>query len=146
MKKMNFNLRWTILIGAILLPASYSELKHGFGQENETAQTEDESNKFVDYLQNARDLLNQTSIEFKNSNYTGAEELANTAYLDNFEHVEHELEEKGSPSFMEVLEHMMREELRDLIQDKVNQTKLDMHINATDAKLVEAIDLLKSTE
>lgn len=145
MKKMNFNLRWTILIGAILLPASYSELKHGFGQENETAQTEDESNKFVDYLQNARDLLNQTSIEFKNSNYTGAEELANTAYLDNFEHVEHELEEKGSPSFMEVLEHMMRE-LRDLIQDKVDQTKLDMHINATDAKLVEAIDLLKSTE
>ncbi len=142
---MNFNLRWTILIGAILLPASYSELKHGFGQENETAQTEDESNKFVDYLQNARDLLNQTSIEFKNSNYTGAEELANTAYLDNFEHVEHELEEKGSPSFMEVLEHMKRE-LRDLIQDKVDQTKLDMHINATDAKLVEAIDLLKSTE
>ena len=59
---MNFNLRWTILIGAILLPASYSVLKHGFGQENETAQTEDESNKFVDYLQNARDLLNQTSI------------------------------------------------------------------------------------
>ena len=145
MKKMNFNLRWTILIGAILLPASYSELKHGFGQENETAQTEDESNKFVDYLQNARDLLNQTSIEFKNSNYTGAEELANTAYLDNFEHVEHELEEKGSPSFMEVLEHMKRE-LGDLIQDKVDQTKLDMHINATDAKLVEAIDLLKSTE
>ena len=99
-----------------------------------------------DYLQNARDLLNLTSVEFKNSNYTGAEELANTAYLDNFEHVEHELEEKGSPSFMEDLEHMMREELRDLIQDKVDQTELDMHINATDAKLVEAIDLLKGTE
>ncbi|HJS63389.1 MAG TPA: hypothetical protein VJ767_00855 [Nitrososphaeraceae archaeon] len=47
---------------------------------------------------------------------------------------------------MEVLEHMMREELRDLIQDKVDQTKLDVRINATDAKLVEAIDLLKSTE
>ena len=93
-----------------------------------------------------RDLLNKTSIEFKNSNYTGAEELANTPYLDNFEHVEHELEEKGSPSFMEDLEHMMREELRDLIQDKVDQTNLDMHINATDAKLVEAINLLKGTE
>lgn len=129
-----------------MLPASYSELKHGFGQENETAQTEDESNKFVDYLQNARDLLNQTSIEFKNSNYTGAEELANTAYLDNFEHVEHELEEKGSPSFMEVLEHMMREELRDLIRDKADQSELDSHINVTDAKIVEAIDILKGTE
>jgi hypothetical protein len=146
MKGINFNPRWTILIAAILLPASYSELKHVFGQENETAQSGNESNKFVDFLQNARDLLNQTSIEFKNSNYTGAEELANTAYLDNFEYVEHELEEKGSPNFMEDLEHMMREELRDLIQDKVDQTKLDMHINATDAKLVEAIDLLKGTE
>jgi hypothetical protein len=89
-------------------------------------------------------LLNLTSVEFKNSNYTGAEELANTAYLDNFEHVE--LEEKGSPSFMEDLELMIREELRDLIQGKVDQTELDMHINATDAKLVEAIALLKGTE
>jgi hypothetical protein len=146
MKEINFNLRWTILIAAIFLPASFSELKHSFGQENETAQSEDESNKFVDYIQNARDLLNQTSIEFKNSNYTGAEELAITAYLDNFEHVEHELEEKGSPSFMEDIEHMMREELRNLIQDRVDKTVLDMHINATDAKLVEALDLLKATE
>lgn len=47
---------------------------------------------------------------------------------------------------MEDLEHMMREELRDLIQDKVDKTELDMHINATDAKLVEAIDLLNGTE
>ena len=93
-----------------------------------------------------RDLLNKTSIEFKNSNYTGAEELANTPYLDNFEHVEHELEEKGSPSFMEDLEHMMREELRDLIQDKADQSELDSHINATDSKIVEAIDILKGTE
>ncbi len=146
MKKVNINLRWTILIAAILLPASISELKYGFGQENETAQNEDESNKFVNYLENARNLLNQTSVEYSNSNFTGAEELANTAYLDNFEYVEDELEEKGSHSFMENLEHMMREELRDLIQDKVDQTELDRHINATDAKLVEAIDLLKGTE
>jgi hypothetical protein len=146
MKKVNINLRWTILIAAILLPASFSELKYSFGQENETAQNEDDPNRFVDYLQNTRNLLNQTSVEYKNSNFTGAEELANTAYLDNFEHVEDELEEKGSHSFMEDLEHMMREELRGLIQDKVDQTELDMHINATDAKLVEAIDLLKGPE
>lgn len=145
MKEISFDLRWTILIAAILLPATYFELKHGFGQENETAQNKDESNWSTNYKMPG-DLLNQTPIEFKNSNYTGAEELANTTYLDNFEHVEHELEEKGSPSFMEDLEHMMREELRDLIQDKVDKTELDMHINATDAKLVEAIDLLNGTE
>ena len=146
MKKINFNLRWTILLAAILVPASFSDLRYTFGQENETAQGEEESNKFVNYLENARNLLNQTSIEYKDGNFTGAEELANTAYLDNFEHVEAELEEKGSHSFMEDLEHMMREDLRDLIQDKADQSELDMHINVTDAKLVEAIDLLKGTE
>lgn len=146
MKKINIHLRWTILISAILMPASFSDLRFAFGQGIETAQGDEESNKFVNYLENARNLLNQTSIEYKDGNFTGAEELANTAYLDNFEHVEAELEEKGSHSFMEDLEHMMREDLRDLIQDKADQSELDMHINATDAKLVEAIDLLKGTE
>lgn len=144
MKKIN--LRWSILIAAVLVPALSSELKNGFGQENETTHTEDESNKYIGYLQNARSLLNQTSIEYKNSNYTGAEELATAAYLDNFEYVEHELEEKGSHSFMEDIEHMMREELRDLIKNKANDTELDLHINTTDAKLVEAINLLKGTK
>ena len=136
-------LRWPILIAAILVPVSISELKNGSGQENETTVTENESNKFIDYLQNARNLLNQTSVEYKNSNYTGAEELAIVAYLDNFEYVESELEKKGSHSLVQEIEHMMREELRDLIKNKANQTELDMHINATDAKLLEAINLLK---
>lgn len=145
MRKININLRWAILLAAIIVPASFSGLKYGFAQENETAQGDD-PNKFVNYLENARNLLNQTSVEYKNGNVTGAEELANTAYLDNFEHVEAELEEKGSHAFMEDLEHMMREELRDLIQDKDDQSELDSHINATDAKIVEAIDILKGTE
>lgn len=146
MKKINVNLRWTILIAAaILVPALYSDFKYGFGQ-NETAQGDEEPNKFVNYLETARNLLNQTSVEYKNGNFTGAEELADAAYLDNFEHVEEELEEKGSHSFMENLEQMMREDLRQLIKDKAGQSDLDMHINATDAKLAEAIDLVKGSE
>src|SRR4030095_13716167 len=108
MKKINVNLRWTILMVAILLPASFSDLKYGFGQENKTASGDEVLNKFVNYLENARNLLNQTSVEYKNGNLTGAEELADTAYLDNFEHVEGILEEKASKSFMEDIEHMMR--------------------------------------
>ena len=50
---------------------------------------------------------------------------------------------KSSHAFMEDIEHKMREELRDLIKDKAQQSELDIHINATDAKLVEAINLLK---
>lgn len=139
-------LRWPILIAAILVPISISELKNGSGQENETIVIENESNKYIDYLQNARNLLNQTSVEYKNSNYTGADELVIVAYLDNFEYVESELEKKGSHSLMQDIEHMMREELRDLIKNKANQSELDMHISATDAKLLEAINLLKASK
>ena len=123
MKEINFSLRWTILIAAILLPASFSELKHGFGQENETAQNEDESNKFVDYLQNARDLLNQTSVEFNNSNYTGAEELANTAYLDNFEHVEHEVFSEAIHDSNPKYDHCVSDSLRVGVFDGVKCRK-----------------------
>lgn len=137
------NLKWSILIAAIIMPLSVSGMQMGYAQEKEATVTEGEPNKFVDYLENARSLLNQTSVEYKNSNYTGAEELAIEAYLDNFEHVEEELENKSSHAFMEDIEHKMREELRDLIKDKVQQSELDIHVNATDAKLVEAINLLK---
>ena len=136
------NLKWSILIAAIIMPLSVSEMQMGFALEKGAIGTEGKSNKFVDYLENARSLLNQSSFEYKNSNYTGAEELATTAYLDNFEHVEEELEKKSSHAFMEDIEHKMREELRNLIKDKVQQSELDVHINATDAKLVEAINLL----
>ena len=136
------NPKWSILIAAIIMPLSVSEMQMGFALEKGAIGTEGKSNKFVDYLENARGLLNQSSFEYRNSNYTGAEELASTAYLDNFEHVEEELEKKSSHAFMEDIEHKMREELRDLIKDKVQQSELDVHINATDAKLVEAINLL----
>ena len=136
------NLKWSILIAAIIMPLSVSEMQMGFALEKGAIGTEGKSNKFVDYLENARGLLNQSSFEYRNSNYTGAEELATTAYLDNFEHVEEELEKKALHAFMEDIEHKMREELRDLIKDKVQQSELDIHINATDAKLVEAINLL----
>ena len=137
------NLKWSILIAAIIMPLSVSEMQMGFAQEKEAIGTDGKSNKFVDYLENAISLLNQSSFEYKNSNYTGAEQLAIAAYLDNFEHVEEELEKKSSHAFMEDIEHKMREELRDLIKDKAQQSELDIHINATNAKLLEAINLLK---
>ena len=56
------------------------------------------------------------------------------------------LKKKDSHSLMQDIEHMMREELRDLIKNKANQSELDMHINATDAKLLEAISVLKGSK
>jgi len=60
MKKIN--LKWNILITAIIMPLSVSGMQMGFAQEKEAVGTEGESNKFVDYLENARSLLNQTSV------------------------------------------------------------------------------------
>ena len=140
------NLRWSILIAAILIPALFTELKGGFGQESGTNKNENESSKSIHYLQNAREMLNQTSAEYKIKNYTGAEELATGAYLDNFEYVEHVLQQKGSDSMVQNIEHLMREELRDLIKNKAKQTELDMNIEVTDAKLLDAINLLNGTK
>jgi hypothetical protein len=60
--------------------------------------------------------------------------------------VEHELEQKGSHSTVQDIEHLMREELRDLIKNKANQTELDKTIEATDAQLFKAINLLKGAK
>ena len=98
------------------------------------------------YTETARNLLNQVSTEYKKGNFSGAEELATTAYLDNFEYVEAPLEKKGGSEIMKQLEGMMRKDLREMIKDEVPYEKLLSHINATDTKLDEAISILNKTK
>jgi hypothetical protein len=100
----------------------------------------------VIYTETARNLLNQVSTEYKKGNFSGAEELATRAYLDNFEYVEPALEKKGAGNIMEQLEDMMRKDLRSMIKDAVPYEKLNSHINATDAKLAEAIIILNGSK
>jgi len=98
------------------------------------------------YTETARNLLNQVSTEYKKGNFSGAEELATRAYLDNFEYVEAPLEKKGAGDIMKQLEDMMRKDLRSMIKDEVPFEKLDSHINATNAKLAEAIIILNGSK
>ena len=100
----------------------------------------------VMYTETARNLLNQVSTEYKKGNFSGAEELATRAYLDNFEYVEAPLEKKGAGDIMKQLEDMMRKDLRSMIKDEVPLEKLDSHINATNAKLAEAIIILNGSK
>jgi hypothetical protein len=76
---------------------------------------------------------------------TGAEELATKAYLDNFEYVEPALEQKDARDLKEQIEGMMREDLRDMIRDNASIEEVGSHINATDAKLMEATSILNET-
>jgi hypothetical protein len=138
---MNHEVLFRLVVGSMFL----STLALGQSQvkgENETEATLDSA---ITYAQTARQLLNQTMVEYSTNNATGAEELATRAYLDNFEYVEPALEQKGAADLKEQIEDMMREEIRDMIKTSTSADELHTLINATDAKLVEAISILNGT-
>jgi hypothetical protein len=127
-------------------------LSFGTFANNSTALAQDSTNNTkniepsIVYTETARNLLNQVSTEYKKGNFSGAEELATRAYLDNFEYVEAPLEKIGGSEIMKQLEVMMRKDLRGMIKDEVPYEKLLSHINATDTKLDEAISILNNTK
>ena len=149
--KNNRNLLMSSTFGLVLLSVLLQSNHHIYStaqaQVNQDASNNTKTtDSSVVYTQTARNLLNQVSTEYKEGNFSGAEELATQAYLDNFEYVEPALEKKGAGNIMEQLEDMMRTDLRSMIKDAVPYEKLDSHINATDAKLAEAIIILNGSK
>jgi hypothetical protein len=88
-----------------------------------------------------RSLLNQTVEAYRQQNYAEAEALATTAYLDNFEFIESPLAEKDE-ALMENTEVMLREQLRQFIQNKVSLDELQQHIDKINSNLDKAEELL----
>lgn len=100
---------------------------------NETAMTTTP----VQYIANIKQLLTQLEGEYKNGNYTQAEKIAEDAYLNNFEHVEGPLDEAGQHELNEQAEHMLKDELRQKINDKVPAGQLSGFIATINEKLDE---------
>ena len=88
-----------------------------------------------------RSLLNQTVEEYNQQNYAEAEALATTAYLDNFEFIEAPLAEKD-PELMGNTEVMLREQLRQFIQNRVPVEEIQQHIDKINSNLDKAEGLL----
>jgi hypothetical protein len=88
-----------------------------------------------------RSLLNQTVAAYEQQNYAEAEALATTAYLDNFEFIEAPLAEKDE-ALMENTEVMLREQLRQLIQNQVPSEQLQQHIDKINSNLDMSEQLL----
>jgi biopolymer transport protein ExbB/TolQ len=88
-----------------------------------------------------RNLLNQTLDAYKNQDYSEAETLAIQAYLDNYEFIEAPLAEQNQ-TLMETTEVMLREELRQLIQDKASLGEIQEHIDKINNNLNQAEGLL----
>ncbi|MGH9974860.1 MAG: hypothetical protein ACRD8Z_03355, partial [Nitrososphaeraceae archaeon] len=88
-----------------------------------------------------RSLLNQTVEAYNQQNYAEAEALATTAYLDNFEFIEAPLAEKD-PELMENTEVMLREQLRQFIQNMVPVEEIQQHIDKINSNLDKVEGLL----
>src|ERR687896_2395641 len=88
-----------------------------------------------------RSLLNQTIQAYQQQNYPDAEALATTAYIDNFEFIEAPLAEKDE-ALMENTEGLLREQLRQLIQNQVPAEQLQQHIEKINSNLDRAEQLL----
>jgi hypothetical protein len=138
---MNHEVLFRLVIGSMFL----STLALGQSQVKGQNETEATLDSAITYAQTARQLLNQTMVEYSTNNATGTEELATRAYLDNFEYVEPALEQKGAADLKEQIGDMMREEILDMIKTSTSADELHTLINATDAKLVEAKSILNGT-
>ena len=88
-----------------------------------------------------RSLLNQTMIEYDNQNYTGAADLADVAYIDNFEFLEAPLAEENE-TLMEETETTLREDLSSLIEGRAPSTQVQQLVNNITQRLDQAEALL----
>jgi hypothetical protein len=123
-------------IGAII-----HEIAEITGISEESLGGQETSTESGEIISEIRSLLNQTADAYKQQNYAEAEAFATTAYLDNFEFIEAPLAEKDE-ALMENTELMLREQLRQLIQNQVPTEELQQHIDKITINLDKAEDLL----
>lgn len=90
-----------------------------------------------------RNLLNHTMAEYNKQNFTGAADLADVAYIDNFEFLEAPLERQNE-TLMEETEVMLREDLGRLIDLRTQPQQLQELINEIKQRLDQAEQLLVS--
>jgi hypothetical protein len=93
------------------------------------------------FISNIRGLLDQVTTAYGNQNYSQAESLATEAYLDNYEYIEAPLADLDK-SLMESTEVMLREDLRQQIQDRVPLQEIQQQIGAIFNNLNDAEKLL----
>ena len=90
-------------------------------------------------------LIKPNHNEYRNQNFTGAQSLATSAYLDHFEFIEAPLE-KHDKALKNETEIMLREQLRQMIKDKSPQENIQQLIDKININLDKVKTLLAGTE
>ncbi len=116
--------------------ASFAQLNNTSANTTST----DDENSTQDYISNIRLLLNQTIDAYSANDTEKAKELATTAYLDNFEHIEEPIGEVLS----EEGEELLREQLGAQIDSNTSIEEIKQTVNATNEVLDEAEESLTS--
>ena len=106
-KQMFYSVSLGILMASLI--SSYNIKAQ---EENEEAESGP-----LTILSNIRNLLDKSITKLNTGNYTGASELVDIAYIDNYEYIEDPLKDLDQ-DLMEETEVMMREDLASAIEDK----------------------------
>jgi hypothetical protein len=109
---------------------------------NINAQEEKEESNPLIFLANINNLLQKSMTELKAENYTGASDLVDTAYIDNYEYIEDPLKELDK-DLMEETEIMIREDLAGAIEDKKSIDEITVLYNNIKTNLAMAEKLFK---
>jgi hypothetical protein len=93
-------------------------------------------------INNIKSMLTQLIAAYRSQDYQGAESIAIEAYLENYEYVEAPIAQLDQ-QLMEQTEVMLREELRQMITDRVPIDQVEQHIAMINANLDRATELLQ---
>jgi hypothetical protein len=109
---------------------------------NNSSTTSAAANTTIAIIDNVKSMLNQSLSAYQSQNYEEAESIAKEAYLENYEYVEAPIAQHDQ-QLMEETEVMLREELRQMINDRVPVEQLQEHIASINANLDRAVSLLE---
>ncbi|MGI0050451.1 MAG: hypothetical protein ACRD8K_01825 [Nitrososphaeraceae archaeon] len=109
---------------------------------NINAQEEKEESNPLIFLTNINNLLQKSMTELKVENFTGASDLVDTAYIDNYEYIEDPLKDLDK-DLMEETEIMIREDLAGAIEDKKSIDEITVLYNNIKTNLSMAEKLFK---
>ena len=144
-----FVLPSTITMAAIASKAAFAQQQsaHEEKQSDEKqpiVSSATTNRKPTEIISKVRILLNQSINEYREQNFTGTQELATSAYLDNFEFIEAPLDKRDN-ALKNNTEIMLREQLRQFIKDRVPLESIQQLINKIKSNLDKAEKLLPDT-
>src|ERR671911_172084 len=88
-----------------------------------TEEQEESQREPAELISTIRDLLNRTMVEYNKQNYTGAADLADVAYIDNFEFLETPLAEEDEQLIEERAQPQQVQELINEINGRLDQAE-----------------------